>query len=177
MLALAEIDLPISEEHQLIARACDGDKQAFKSLYELHHKRVYALAYRLAGGHDLAHDITQECFIKLWNKLPSYRGDSQFSTWLHRLCVNQALTMIKNQKSFWSRLFSTDTPPEQSFVDDYHELDQMILKLPERARIVFVLFAIEGYRHEEIAELLNMAVGTSKAQYHRARQLLKEMLS
>ncbi|MCL1078112.1 RNA polymerase sigma factor [Parashewanella spongiae] len=177
MLALAEVDLPISEEHQLIALASSGDKQAFKSLYETHHKRVYALAYRLAGGHDLAHDITQECFIRLWDKLPSYRGESQFSTWLHRLCVNQTLTMIKSQKSFWNRLFSADALPEYSINDDYHELDQMILKLPERARVVFVLFAIEGYRHEEIADLLNMAVGTSKAQYYRARQLLKEMLS
>ena len=162
---------------ELANRAGLGDKAAFKQLYERYHPRVYAIAFRLCGQYTLADEITQDCFIRLWHKLPHYRGESQFSTWLHSLSVNQALNSMRTHKSFWARFLSIEAQAEAvALPDNYSELDRLILRLPERARIVFVLNAIEGYRHEEIAQLMGIAVGTSKAQYHRAKQLLQEML-
>ena len=173
MLALVGEHQAVTQECDWIIKAASGDRQAFRSLYELHHKRVYALALRLSGTPTIAEDITQECFVRLWQKLPSFRGDCQFSTWLHKLVVNQSLTTIKKQKTWAQRFLGIETAPEPTKVD---ELDRLILTLPERARVVFVLHAVEGYHHEEIADLLNIASGTSKAQYHRAHNLLKEML-
>jgi RNA polymerase sigma-70 factor (ECF subfamily) len=165
-------------EPELIERAKRGDRDAFKQLYLIHHKRVYGICYRLCGQAFLAEEATQDTFVRLWQKLPLFRGDSQFSTWLHSMTVNQALSSIKKYKSFWSRFtyLAEHTEVGQSEMQ-YAELDKLLIKLPERARIVFVLFAIEGYQHNEIALQLNIAQGTSKAQYHRARKLLREMMS
>lgn len=169
--------LDVRSDNDLARQASAGDKQAFKVLYQRHHQRAYAIAFRLGGQASLAEDITQECFVRLWQKLPQYRGESQFTTWLHSLCINQALSTLKGQKRFWARFLPMEEHPEPIANDDnYGELDKLILRLPERARIVFVLSAIEGYQHEEIASLLGIAVGTSKAQYHRAKHLLQEML-
>ncbi|RYV00739.1 RNA polymerase subunit sigma-70 [Shewanella sp. OPT22] len=176
MLALVEQHQSISQESEWIAKAAAGDRNAFRSLYELHHQRVYALALRLSSNPSIAEEITQDCFVRLWQKLPSFRGDSQFSTWLHKLVVNQSLTTIKKHKSWTQRFLGFENVNDPIKEDEYDELDQLIMKLPERARIVFVLHAVEGYRHDEIANLLKIATGTSKAQYHRARKLLKEML-
>ncbi len=165
-------------EPELIERAKRGDRDAFKQLYLIHHKRVYGICYRLCGQAFLAKEATQDTFVRLWQKLPLFRGDSQFSTWLHSMTVNQALSCIKKHKSFWSRFISLPDHTEIGEVEmQYTELDKLLIKLPERARIVFVLFAIEGYQHNEIALQLNIAQGTSKAQYHRARKLLREMMS
>lgn len=165
-------------ESELIEQAKQGDREAFKQLYLIHHKRVYGICYRLSGQAFLAEEATQETFVRLWQKLPLFRGDSQFSTWLHSMTVNQALSSIKQHKSFWSRFISLPDHTEMGQVEmQYEELDKLLIKLPERARMVFVLFAIEGYQHNEIALLLNIAQGTSKAQYHRARKLLQEMMS
>ncbi len=167
-------------EFELITLASQGDRTAFKQLYLNHHQRVYALSLRLCGQAVQAvqaEEVTQECFILLWQKLPQFRGESQFSTWLHSICVNQALSSIRKHKSFWTRFLPLETEHEPSSdSDQYQGLDRLILKLPERARLVFVLCAIEGYQHDEIAHLLGIAVGTSKTQYHRAKQLLQEML-
>ncbi|MCG9697752.1 RNA polymerase sigma factor [Shewanella sp. Isolate11] len=161
----------------LITQAKQGDKAAFHELYKLHHRRVYALCFRLAGQPDLAEEATQETFVRLWQKLPLFDGQSQFSTWLHSLTVNQALTTIKKQKSFWARMIPAEHAAETGGTDLHYEvLDKLLLRLPERARMVFVLFALEGYQHDEIARRLNIAPGTSKAQYHRAKQLLQEMI-
>lgn len=164
-------------EHELIDKAKEGDTLAFKQIYQLHHKRVYGLCFRLAGQVELAEEATQDTFVRLWQKLPQFKGDSQFSTWLHRLTVNQALSSIKKQKSFWARFISISEHTETGHYDgEYETLDKLLLTLPERARIVFVLFEVEGYKHEEIAKLLNIAQGTSKAQLHRAKKLLQEMI-
>ncbi|ABM26192.1 MULTISPECIES: RNA polymerase sigma factor [Shewanella] len=164
-------------DFDLVALASQGNRAAFKQLYVNHHQRIYALALRLCGHVAQAEEITQECFILVWQKLPQFRGDSQFSTWLHSICVNQALSSIRKQKSFWARFIPIESDIEPHSTDEgYQGLDKLILKLPERARMVFVLCAIEGYQHEEIAKLLGIAVGTSKTQYHRAKQLLQEML-
>lgn len=168
----------VASDFDLVSLAGQGDRSAFKQLYLNHHQRIYALSLRLCGQVAQAEEVTQECFILVWQKLPQFRGDSQFSTWLHSICVNQALSSIRKQKSFWARFIPLEYDNQFPCVDqDYQGLDKLILRLPERARIVFVLCAIEGYQHEEIAELLGIAVGTSKTQYHRAKQLLQEMLS
>nr|WP_283106243.1 RNA polymerase sigma factor [Shewanella saliphila] len=150
-------------------------------MYRRHHQRVYAICFRLSGQPSLADDMTQACFIRLWNKLAQFNGDSQFTTWLHRLCVRQAINDLKAQQSLWRRFLPAEDIAHQDVpsveLTDYHLLDKCIAKLPQRTRIVFVLCAIEGYQHNEIAALLNIAVGTSKAQYHNAKHLLQEMLA
>ncbi|QSX31915.1 RNA polymerase sigma factor [Shewanella cyperi] len=168
---------------QLAHQAAGGDRQAFETLYQRHHQRVYALALRLCGNRHCAEDVTQASFIRAWHKLAQYRGDSQFGTWLHSLTVNVAMNHLKQQRSFWSRFRPLDDAETTHFAAAEHkplehkDLDTLLLRLPERARVVFVLCAIEGYQHDEVGRLLNIATGTSKAQYHRAKTLLKEMLS
>ncbi|MEG3765930.1 RNA polymerase sigma factor [Alteromonas sp. 14N.309.X.WAT.G.H12] len=165
------------DEADVIARACKGDTDAYRNLYDIHVGRVYALCLRLTGEQGLAEDATQEVFIQVWRKLQNFSGESQFSTWLYRVSVNVTISYQRKQKNWLQRMFNIEeagggqmvAPSCSSEVD----LDALICKLPERARWVFVLHGIEGYRHEEIATMLNMAVGTSKAQYHRARQLLQ----
>lgn len=158
-----------------MSHALNGDQQAFHQLYLKYHKRIYALALRLAGSAGVAEELTQDCFVHLWHQMDKFDGRSTFATWMHRVCVNQCLSGLRRQNKFWHRFL-----PERTVIassnHDYQGLDKLLLKLPERARQVFVLFALEGYQHHEIAELLGIASGTSKAQYHRARSLLKEML-
>lgn len=167
-------------ESQWITRAQQGDQQAFHRLYENYHRRIYALCWRMMADKDSAEDVCQEVFVQLWQKISNFRGESKFSTWLHSVASNIVLGHIRKNKTWLQRMFSIE---EQAVADTVVEmpecsnLDKKIQKLPERARLVFVLFAIEGYRHEEIANMLGMAVGTSKAQYHRARALLRESLS
>lgn len=167
------------EEAQIIARAKQGDRQAFYQLYNNYHKRIYALCWRMLADKNSAEDVTQEVFVQLWQHIKNFRGDSKFSTWLHSVATNVVLGHIRKHKSWLARVFSIEdeVPQEQSAqMSDMSNLDKYIMQLPERARMVFVLFAVEGYRHEEIAKMLNMAVGSSKSQYHRARSLLKERL-
>ena len=164
----------------LIEASKSGDKQAFQELYRLHVGKVYALCLRLTGQPSMAEEATQEVFIQVWKKLANYRGDSQFSTWLHSVASNVTISYLRTQKSFWQNIFNLEdagidnTPAENSCQEV--DLDVYIAKLPERARIVFVLHALEGYRHEEIANLMNIAVGSSKAQFHRAKQLIKNWM-
>ena len=167
-------------ENDLIAASKEGDKQAFKGLYKLHVGRVYALALRLTGEASMAEEATQEVFIQVWSKLGNYRGDSKFSTWIHSVASNVTISYLRAQKSFWQNLFNleesgAEAKPAETSADAV-DLDAYVNRLPERARVVFVLHALEGYRHEEIAEMTNMAVGSSKAQFHRAKQLLKEWM-
>ncbi|ABM00814.1 RNA polymerase sigma factor [Shewanella amazonensis] len=164
----------------LAQQAAQGDKSAFEALYQRHHKRIYALALRLGGEPSLADEILQESFVRLWHKLPQFRGESQFGTWFYSLALNQALSTLKQHRSFWARMvpdWQIQDAPEHSQNDDGLLLDRLIVRLPERARLVFVLFAVEGFSHEEVASLLGISTGTSKAHYHRARELMKEMLS
>ncbi|MGX9460339.1 RNA polymerase sigma factor [Shewanella sp. A14] len=169
------------DDNQLVAIAVTGCQQAFEQLYRRHHQRVYAICFRLSGQSSLADDMTQACFIRLWHKLTLFKGDSQFTTWLHRLCVRQAINDLKAQQSLWRRFLPEEHIEHNNMptvaLDNYHLLDQCIVRLPHRTRIVFVLCAIEGYQHNEIASLLNIAEGTSKAQYHNAKKLLQEMLA
>ncbi|MCM2680596.1 RNA polymerase sigma factor [Echinimonas agarilytica] len=164
----------------LIEASRAGDKAAYRQLYDISVGQVYGLALRLIGDRNMAEDATQEVFIQLWNKLDNYAGDAKFSTWLHRVTANITVSYMRRQKSWWQRTFSIENSeamqlPAQSDLQQVN-FEAHVASLPERARMVFVLHAIEGYRHEDVAEMLNMAVGTSKAQYHRAKHLLKERL-
>ncbi len=175
------IDGPMSDE-ALVNQVKSGNKAAFKALYQRHQGRVYAISFRLSGSHDHADEICQDCFVRLWQKLDQFNGESQFTTWLHKLSVHQAINSMKAKQRFWHRFLPDSNIAEENEQDssqqyEYHRLDKLIMKLPERTRVVFVLSAIEGYQHQEIAQILNIAVGTSKAQYHRAKQMLQEMLS
>ena len=165
------------EEQSIVAKAQQGDQQAFYQLYELYHRRMYALCWRMLADKESAEDVCQEVFVQLWKNIANFRGDSKFSTWLHSVATNVVLGHLRKHKTWLQKVFSIeDNPaPEQGEeMSELSSLDKQIMRLPERARLVFVLFAVEGYRHEEIAKMLNMAVGSSKAQYHRARQLLQE---
>ena len=170
-----------TELAQAVAAAKQGDKQAFYSLYQLFIGRVYAICWRLLANKQKAEDASQEVFIKVWQQLPQFRGDSSFATWLHSIATRTAIDIWRQEK--YLRLTdSTDdndslTEPWMECSGNSAALEQAIQRLPAQARAVFVLFALEGYQHQEIAALLGIAEGTSKAQYFRARQLLQEWLA
>ncbi|WP_440054288.1 RNA polymerase sigma factor [Pseudoalteromonas sp. T1lg65] len=181
MLVDAESAVPPNGAQQideLIARIQDGDQAAFKQLYMAHKNRVYGLCLRLLASPEYAEEATQEVFIQLWNKIGQFKGQSKFSTWLHSVTSNIAISYLRTHKNWLQKVVSIESSgmDEQSaaMCSGLNGLDKLIVRLPERARLVFVLHAVEGYRHEEIANMLNMAVGSSKSQYHRARNLLQE---
>jgi len=172
-------------EQAWITQAKQGSQSAFYQLYEKHHRQIYALCWRMLADKDSAEDVCQEVFVVLWQKINNFRGESKFSTWLHSVATNVVLGHLRKHKNWLQRVFSIEeqgpnlAEPSVGLTDDstLTVLDQHIARLPERARLVFVLFAVEGYRHEEISKMLKMAVGSSKSQYHRARSLLKESLT
>lgn len=173
-----------ADESAWLVRARNGDAAAFESLYRLHCDRVYALCWRLCGGDAaLAEDIVQEAFVRAWRKLELFRGDSSFGTWMHRVAVNVALSDRRIRLRRVSRERPMDEVVERTAKGARdvtaglrQDLEQAIGRLPERARTVLVLYDIEGYRHAEIAAMTGMAVGSSKAQLHRARKMLREFL-
>ena len=167
----------------LVARAQGGDQTAFRDLYRQHAGRVYALCLRLTGDGGAAEERTQDVFVRLWDKLSSFRGESAFSSWLHRLAVNVVLNERRTTGRRELRVMPSSDPAAlergrgESMVGLNIDLEQAIAALPEGAREVFVLYDIEGYGHAEIARLVGIAEGTSKAQLFRARRLLRESLS
>ena len=173
-------DVAISNEATFIARAKAGDSRAFEALYRLHIDRVYGLCLRMTGNVSEAEDCAQDAFIQAWNKIAKFRGDSAFGTWMHRIAVNSVLGRIRKSKRERDRiqLVADTAPPRVSIGDsgNLSDLSDAIEKLPEGARHVFVLNAVYGYSHEESGNMLGIAVGTSKAQLHRARRLLAQQL-
>lgn len=174
----------VSEEDQhWIDGALAGDAQAFEHLYRKHAGRVYALCLRMTGNASLAEELAQDAFVRAWEKLDTFRGNSQFGTWLHRLTVNVVLTALRSRNRRNEREFGLDdlsdltaeTPPREPGVME--DLEKAIASLPAGARTVFVLHDVEGYKHEDIAQMTGTAAGTCKAQLHRARRLLRERLS
>jgi RNA polymerase sigma-70 factor (ECF subfamily) len=164
-----------------VRAAAAGDRQAFQRLYQLHVGRVHGAVYRLAGyDHARAEDLTQDAFIRAWQKLPGFRHESAFGTWLYRLAVNVALMDIRargaDPVSMLDDEHLPDTGETPFCAAEREELERAIGQLPPRARAVLVLHDIEGWRHEDIGSELDMAVGTSKAQLHRARGLLRKVL-
>jgi RNA polymerase sigma-70 factor, ECF subfamily len=168
--------------NELVTAAQGGDEVAFRSLYDLMVDRVYALCLRLAADPAFAEELTQDVFVRAWEKLGSFRGESAFSTWLHRLAVNVVLTERRTRGRREKRVFATgeledlERPARPPGPGLRMDLEQAIAALPAGARTVFVLHDIEGYQHEEIATMSGLAVGTSKAQLFRARRLLRELL-
>lgn len=173
------------EDLKLVESTRKGDRVAFERLYRRHRDRIYALVWRLCGGDAaLAEDLLQEAFIRAWQKLDSFRGDSRFGTWLHRLSANVALSDRRSRMRRLTRETELDMAAERRaagardvYAGKRMDLEQAVSKLPERARTVLVLYDIEGYSHAEIAEIAGMAVGSSKAQLHRARKLVREELN
>jgi RNA polymerase sigma-70 factor (ECF subfamily) len=171
---------------ELVRAAAAGDAAAFEQLYQQHYRRVYSLCLRMLGNTTQAEDLTQEVFLQVFRKLGSFRGDSAFTTWLHRLTVNQVLMHfrkrgVKLEHTSEEGDFSNvvDTPLQStrriSMVDRL-ALEKAIAELPPGYRTVFTLHDIEGYEHEEIAGLLGVSIGTSKSQLHKARMRLRELL-
>jgi RNA polymerase sigma-70 factor (ECF subfamily) len=173
-------DIAKADERALIRKAQASDARAFEALYKLHIDRVYGICLRMTGNVSEAEDCAQEAFIQAWNKMDKFRGDSAFSTWLHRIAVNSVLGRIRKAKREQDRIMavSDTTAPTVTTGDtgELRDLSEAVDRLPEGARNVFVLHAIYGYSHNEAGEMLGIATGTSKAQLHRARRLLAQQL-
>ena len=169
-----------ADEATWIRQAQQADTRAFESLYRLHVDKVYGLCLRMTGNVSEAEDCTQEAFILAWDKLAKFRGDSAFSTWLHRIAVNAVLGRIRKSKRERDRIQAVaDIQPPRIATGDTGEMRDLaaaVDRLPEGARHVFVLHGVYGYSHDEAAEMLGIASGTSKAQMHRARRLLAQQL-
>jgi len=165
------------ELQQLIRAAQAGDLKSFQQLHTQFIGRVYSVCIRLLVDVHRAEDACQETFIKVWQQLPQFRGDSAFGTWLHRIATRTAIDFWRKDKML--RLVDAGEPDEFHALTEQEvpkDLEAAIAALPRQARAVFVLFAVEGYTHAEIATLLEIAEGSSKAHYHRARTLLQESL-
>lgn len=173
--------MPAHFELADVQRAADGDHGAFERLYRDHVGRVYALAVRMVDEQS-AEDLTQEVFIRAWNKLETFKGQAQFSTWLHRLAVNHILSRRQTQRKREARnaggegLLARVIAPRRRASGHALDIETAMAQLPPRAREVFVLYDVEGFSHDEIAENLGVSVGTSKSQLHRARMLMREQL-
>jgi len=172
---------PADEDVRLARDAARGDSRAFETLYRKHVGRIHGAVLRLTGGrHARAEELTQEAFVRAWQKLESFRFESAFSTWLHRLAVNVALMDLRArdpEDAVDTDVLEAASDPFVPFcAGERADLEQAVAKLPPRARAVLVLHDVEGWKHEEIGRELGMAVGSSKAQLHRARGLLRRML-
>jgi RNA polymerase sigma-70 factor (ECF subfamily) len=168
---------------ECIRRAQAGDGAAFETLYREHSPRIFALCIRLKGGdRSEATELMQDVFVRVWRRLSTFRGDSAFSSWLHRLAVNTMLENARSEKRRVARVLSMEDTAalpgaaRASGVDLRVEMEEAVASLPKGARIAFVLHDVEGYQHQEIAEQLNVSIGTVKAQLHRARRLLRDRL-
>src|SRR5437588_12748960 len=163
-----------------VAAAAGGDSSAFERLYRTHVARIHSLARRMLGTSE-ADEVTQDIFVRTWQKLGQFRGDSAFSTWLHRLAVN---VVIERRRSFAiQRERMSDDPTALDFVtvgperaDLTVDFEHAIERLPPGAREIFTLHDVEGYKHREIAGMLEITTGTSKRQLHRARMLMRKHL-
>jgi RNA polymerase sigma-70 factor (ECF subfamily) len=168
-------------ESQLIHSARQGDGGAIQALYGLYSRRVYAVVRRLAGEDALAEDWAQETWIRAVRALPAFRGDSRFSTWLHRIAVNTALHARRSRERKAGREEPLDdefvTRPEGGDALLRLRLERAIARLPEGMRRVLVLHDVEGYTHEEIGEMLGVAAGTCKSQLFKARARMRQMLA
>jgi len=169
-----------------VARAASGDRRAFEHVYRAHLQHVYSLCVRMTGDRTRAEELTQDVFVRAWEKLSTFRGESAFSTWLHRLTVNVVLNERRVDGRDRGRMVSTDEAEEHdapaiSSAQPLHaekmDLEWAIAKLPRGARQVFVLHDVEGFTHEEIGTMLGVTAGGCKAQLHRARLLLREALT
>jgi RNA polymerase sigma-70 factor, ECF subfamily len=177
-------------EPEVLARAQAGDHQAFAQLYSLHKRRIYSLCLRMVGNVAEAEDLTQEAFLQLHRKIATFRGDSAFSTWLHRLAINVVLMQLRKKGLSLISLDeamepSQDDGPSRSFgapdltltgAIDRLALERAIAELPAGYRLIFILHDVEGFEHNEIASMLDCSIGNSKSQLHKARLKLRDAL-
>ena len=185
-VSTAEVNTTEPTDVQLAQAAAGGDTGAFEKLYHRHFRRVYALCLRMLGNPTEAEDMTQESFIQLFNKIGSFRGESAFTTWLHRLVVNQVLMYFRRKKSRPEYTTPEGETPVQIVlgtenqdrmpVVDRIALERAVSELPFGYRSVFVLHDVEGYEHGEIARMLGITEGTSKSQLHKARLKLRGLI-
>ena len=182
--------LPSAAEPEALGRAQAGDHRAFAQLYSLHKRRIYSLCLRMVGNIAEAEDLTQEAFLQLHRKIATFRGDSAFSTWLHRLAVNVVLMHLRKKGLSLTSLDEAMDPaaedrPGRDFgardltlsgAIDRMTLSRAIDDLPAGYRLIFVLHDIEGYEHNEIAQMLDCSIGNSKSQLHKARLKLRDAL-
>jgi len=162
------------------ARAAQGDREAFERLYRTHLPRIFGLVRRMNGGID-AEDLTQDVFVRAWSKLATFRGDSSFGTWLHRLAVNVVVERFRTRSAKRNQHIAVEPEPSHLAVPPDRpearlDFEAALTHLPPGAREVFVLHDVEGHKHTEIGGLLGISVGTSKAQLHRARMILRRHL-
>ena len=173
----------LSPEPELIARVLDGDRRAARELYDAHAPRVFRLVYRLTGDNDLARELTQETFVRAFAQLGKFRGDAALSTWLHRVTVSVVSNAMRKVKRFRARETDLDeasavpTLTRESDPDMREKLHRAIDELPEIYRITVVMHDVEGYTHEEIAQVLGVAEGTCKSRLSVARAQLREKLA
>jgi RNA polymerase sigma-70 factor, ECF subfamily len=176
-------------EAEAIERAKQGDEEAFEALYRLHKRRVYSLCLRMTANTATAEDLTQEAFLQLFRKIGTFRGESAFSTWLHRMAVNVVLMQLRKKGLPLVSLEETmeteeESPKKEPGAEDVRlagsinrlQLEQAIGDLPPGYRMVFLLHDVEGYEHNEIAEMVGCSIGNSKSQLHKARMKLRELL-
>jgi RNA polymerase sigma-70 factor (ECF subfamily) len=179
-------DYAASSDYALTRGAARGEAEAFEELYRLHHRRVYTLCLRMTQNEAEAEDITQDVFIVLLHKAGDYRAEASFTTWLHRMTVNQVLMHFRKKKAKREEQAEDDaeeacaprgTPGARAAqLVDRITLEDALSRLPPGYRAAFVLHDVEGYEHEEVARLLGCAVGTSKSQLHKARTKLRKLL-
>jgi len=178
-------------EAEAIRRAQRGDAAAFERIYQLHSRRVYSLCLRMVSNTAEAEDLTQEAFLQLFRKISSFRGESAFSTWLHRLAVNVVLMKLRKKRMPESSLEEATEPDEESGGPrrdfgahdlrlsgsvDRVNLQRAVDQLPPGYRAIFVLHDVQGYEHNEIADIMGCSIGNSKSQLHKARMRLRELL-
>jgi RNA polymerase sigma-70 factor, ECF subfamily len=178
-------------EAEAIRRAQQGDAAAFERIYQLHSRRVYSLCLRMVSNSAEAEDLTQEAFLQLFRKISSFRGESAFSTWLHRLAVNVVLMKLRKKRMPETSLEETTEPDEESGGPrrdfgapdlqlsgsvDRVNLQRAVEQLPPGYRAIFVLHDVQGYEHNEIADIMGCSIGNSKSQLHKARMRLRELL-
>ncbi len=180
------VDVTTLSDYDLTQASSKGDMVAFEEVYNRHHRRVYAICLRMLKNTNEAEDLTQDVFIQLHRKIGSFRGDSAFTTWLHRLTVNQVLMHFRKRTvKFEKTTEEGDTPvqivrgsekPNKMPVVDKIAIQNAIKQLPNGYRNVFILHDMEGFEHEEVARILGCSVGTSKSQLHKARLKLRKLL-
>jgi len=178
-------------EPELIRLAQQGDAAAFESLYQLHNRRVYSLCLRMVGNTAEAEDLTQEAFLQLFRKISTFRGESAFSTWLHRLAVNVVLMKLRKKSGKETSLEQVTDGDEESGTPrrdfgapdvrlsgslDRVNLQRAVEQLPPGYKAVFVLHDVEGFEHNEIADIMGCSIGNSKSQLHKARMRLRDLL-
>jgi RNA polymerase sigma-70 factor (ECF subfamily) len=166
----------------VVRRAQNGDVAAFEAIYRAHNAAIYALCRRMVGDEREARDLVQDVFVRAWQRLPTFKGQSALATWMHRLAVNVVLEHMRSAKRDLARFVddddTTDTLPATrgASPDTQMDIDRAVAQLPAGARSVFVLHDIHGYSHDEISQMTGIAAGTARAQLFRARRALMRLL-